>query len=77
MGEADQPALSAEQKAILKGDPLAGLGAYQAVMEYEWWRPLRQNDQLKVMSRPPSAQLAVHLNCVYDQSLRAQHRLLL
>ena len=48
MGEADQPALTAEQKAILKGDPLAGLGAYQAVMEYEWWRPLRQKDQLKV-----------------------------
>ena len=48
MGEADQPELTAEQKTILKGDPLAGLGAYQAVMEYEWWRPLRQNDKLKV-----------------------------
>jgi acyl dehydratase len=48
MGEADQPPLTPEQKEILKGDPLAGLGAYQAVMEYEWWRPLRVNDTLKV-----------------------------
>lgn len=48
MGEADQPPLTPEQKDILKGDPLAGLGAYQAVMEYEWWRPLKVNDTLKV-----------------------------
>ncbi len=48
MGEADQPPLSAEQKELLKGDPLAGLGAYQAVMEYEWWRPLTTGDRLRV-----------------------------
>ena len=29
-----------ENKAVLKGDPFAGLGSYQAVMEFEWWRPL-------------------------------------
>ena len=34
------------ETVILKGDPLIGLGAYQAVMEYEWWRPLRVADRL-------------------------------
>ena len=48
MGEAENPQHTPEQKAILKGDPLAGLGAYQAVMEYEWWRPLHLADRLKV-----------------------------
>ena len=47
MGEPDAPPLTAEQKALLKGDPLAGLGSYQAVMEFEWWRPLRLGDSLK------------------------------
>ncbi|WP_089103731.1 FAS1-like dehydratase domain-containing protein [Streptomyces hyaluromycini] len=32
-------------KAILKGDPFAGLGAYQAVMEFEYYRPLRLGDR--------------------------------
>jgi acyl dehydratase len=36
-----------EQKALLKGDPLAGLGSYQAVMEFEYWRPLHVGDRLK------------------------------
>jgi acyl dehydratase len=36
-----------EQKAMLKGDPLAGLGSYQAVMEFEYWRPLHVGDRLK------------------------------
>jgi acyl dehydratase len=48
MGEADQPPLTPEQKETLKGDPLAGLGAYQSEMEYEWWRPLRVADRLRV-----------------------------
>jgi acyl dehydratase len=48
MGEAEQPPITDEQKAILKGDPLVGLGAYQAVMEYEWWLPLHLNDRLRV-----------------------------
>jgi acyl dehydratase len=46
MGEPDAPPLSPEDKATLKGDPLAGLGSYQAVMEFEWWRPLRLGDRL-------------------------------
>lgn len=33
-------------KALLKGDPFAGLGSYQAVMEFEWWRPLRLSDRV-------------------------------
>ena len=45
MGESDNSlVVSAEDKAVLKGDPLAGLGSYQAVMEFEWWRPLRLGD---------------------------------
>jgi acyl dehydratase len=48
MGEPIVPQHTPEQKAILKGDPLAGLGAYQAVMEFEWWRPLRLNDRLRM-----------------------------
>lgn len=35
-----------ENKAILKGDPFAGLGSYQAVMGFEWWRPLALGDRL-------------------------------
>jgi len=47
MGEHDAPALTPEQKALMKGDPLVGLGSYQAEMSFEWWRPLRIGDQLK------------------------------
>jgi acyl dehydratase len=50
MGESDAPPLTAEQKALLKGDPLIGLGSYQAVMEFEWWRPLRAGDRVKTRS---------------------------
>ncbi|MFJ8927533.1 MaoC family dehydratase N-terminal domain-containing protein [Streptomyces sp. NPDC102364] len=35
----------AEGKALLKGDPFAGLGAYQAAMEFEYYRPLRLGDR--------------------------------
>src|SRR5882757_735899 len=49
MGEPDAPPQSDGEKAILKGDPLAGLGSYQAVMEFEWWRPLRLGDRCKVL----------------------------
>jgi acyl dehydratase len=44
MGEDAAPTPDAETKALLKGDPFAGLGSYQAVMEFEWWRPLRLGD---------------------------------
>src|SRR5262249_31237954 len=47
MGEDAAPPPTPEQKALLRGDPFAGLGSYQAVMEYEWWRPLRLGDRLK------------------------------
>ena len=50
MGEPAAPPLTPEQKQTLKGDPLAGLGSYQAVMEFEWWRPLKLGDQLKQRS---------------------------
>ncbi|WP_138921243.1 FAS1-like dehydratase domain-containing protein [Novosphingobium pentaromativorans] len=46
MGEPGAPKPSPEIKAKLKGDPLAGLGSYQAQMEIEWWRPLRPGDRL-------------------------------
>jgi acyl dehydratase len=48
MGEDAAPKPDAETKALLKGDPFAGLGSYQAVMEYEWWRPLRLGDRCRV-----------------------------
>jgi acyl dehydratase len=48
MGEPIPPEHTPEQKAILKGDPLAGLGAYQAEMSFEWWRPLRLGDRLRM-----------------------------
>src|SRR5262245_18868278 len=46
MGESDYVS-PPEEKALLKGDPLAGLGSYQAVMEFEWWRPLRLGEGLR------------------------------
>ncbi|MSV81694.1 MAG: acyl dehydratase [Actinobacteria bacterium] len=48
MGEDASPRpVPPEIKAILRGDPFAGLGSYQAVMEFEWWRPLQLRDRLK------------------------------
>ncbi|MWA00857.1 acyl dehydratase [Actinomadura sp. LD22] len=49
MGEDAAPKPSPETKALLKGDPFAGLGSYQAVMEFEWWRPLEQGDRCRVL----------------------------
>jgi acyl dehydratase len=49
MGEDSAPKPDPETKALLKGDPFAGLGSYQAVMEYEWWRPLRLADRCRVL----------------------------
>ncbi|MEM1402140.1 MAG: MaoC family dehydratase N-terminal domain-containing protein [Pseudomonadota bacterium] len=45
MGENDAPPLTPELKNKLKGDPLSGLGAYQAEMNFEWWRPLQEGDR--------------------------------
>lgn len=49
MGEDAAPKPDPETKALLKGDPFAGLGSYQAVMEFEWWRPLQLGDRCKVL----------------------------
>src|SRR3546814_8920955 len=51
MGESDAPPITPEVKAMMKGDPLAGLGSYQAQMEFEWWRPLRIGDQDRKSTR--------------------------
>lgn len=50
MGEDTAPPPDEETKALLKGDPFAGLGSYQAVMEFEWWRPLRLGDRCRVLA---------------------------
>lgn len=47
MGESDVPPQTDEERATLKGDPLIGLGSYQAVMEFEWWRPLMAGDGMR------------------------------
>jgi len=49
MGEDAAPTPDAETKAILKGDPFAGLGSYQAVMEFEFFRPLVLGDSCKLL----------------------------
>lgn len=49
MGEDVAPRPDPETKALLKGDPFAGLGSYQAVMEYEWWRPLHLGDGCDIL----------------------------
>ena len=45
MGESAAPELTAAQKRLLKGDPFAGLGSYQAAMEFEYYRPLTAGDR--------------------------------
>lgn len=49
MGEDAAPTPDPETKAILKGDPFAGLGSYQAVMEFEWYRPLVLGDRCRLL----------------------------
>jgi acyl dehydratase len=46
MGEPAAPPLDPEKKALLKGDPLLGIGSYQATMEFEWFRPLKLGDRV-------------------------------
>ena len=58
MGQPDSPPQTPEQKALMKGDPLIGLGSYQAQMEFEWWRPLSVGDRLLLRS----ALLGVQVN---------------
>jgi acyl dehydratase len=50
MGEDASPRpVPPENKALLRGDPFAGLGSYQAVMEFEWWNPLHLGDRLSCL----------------------------
>lgn len=49
MGESAAPEPTPEQRALLKGDPFAGLGSYQAVMEFEYYRPLRIGDRCSMI----------------------------
>jgi acyl dehydratase len=49
MGENAAPEPSAEQKQLLKGDPFAGLGSYQAAMEFDYYRPLRAGERCRVL----------------------------
>jgi acyl dehydratase len=57
MGEDAAPKPDPETKALLKGDPFAGLGSYQAVMEFEWWRPLQLGDRCRVLEAQVGVQL--------------------
>lgn len=49
MGENAAPEQTPEQRRILKGDPFAGLGSYQAAMEFEYYRPLRAGDRCRML----------------------------
>ena len=49
MGENAAPPLTPEQKELIKGDPFAGLGSYQAAMEFEYYRPLTAGDRCHVI----------------------------
>jgi len=49
MGEDAAPTPDPATRALLKGDPFAGLGSYQAVMEFEWYRPLVLGDTCKLL----------------------------
>ena len=49
MGEDAAPVPDKATKELLQGDPFAGLGSYQAMMEFEWWRPLRIGDRQRCL----------------------------
>ena len=49
MGENAAPPLTPQQRERLKGDPFAGLGSYQAAMEFEYYRPLTAGDRCHVV----------------------------
>ncbi len=49
MGENAAPPPTPAQKELLKGDPFAGLGSYQAAMEFEYYRPLTAGDRCHVI----------------------------
>ena len=45
VGENVTPRPSPEIKEIMRGDPFAGLGSYQARMDFEWCRPDWRRDR--------------------------------
>jgi acyl dehydratase len=49
MGESAAPPPTPAQKELLEGDPFAGLGSYQAAMEFEYYRPLAAGDRCHVI----------------------------
>jgi acyl dehydratase len=49
MGESARPTPTERQRQALKGDPFAGLGSYQAAMEFEYYRPLLAGDRCSVL----------------------------
>ena len=57
MGEDAAPTPDQDTTALLRGDPFAGLGSYQAVTEYEWWRPLRLGDRCRVLQTQVGVQV--------------------
>jgi len=57
MGEDAAPTPDAETRALLKGDPFAGLGSYQAVMEFEWYRPLVLGDTCRLLQTQVGVQV--------------------
>ncbi len=46
IGEDEITELSAEQRALTKGDPLRGVHAFYASSAREWWAPLRANHRV-------------------------------
>jgi acyl dehydratase len=49
MGENAAPPLAPGQRQALQGDPFAGLGSYQAAMEFEYYRPLVAGDRCRAV----------------------------
>jgi acyl dehydratase len=49
MGENAARPLDPEEKQLLKGDPFAGLGSYQAAMEFEYYRPFTAGDRCRMI----------------------------
>src|SRR5882757_3805238 len=57
MGEDAAPTPDPATRALLKGDPFAGLGSYQAVMEFEWYRPLVLGDTCRLLQTQVGVQV--------------------
>jgi acyl dehydratase len=60
-----------EQKALLKGDPLAGLGVYQSAMNIEWWRPMRRGD--RILKRAALVGIQINEKSAFSGRTLAEH----